>query len=164
MSTLNVHFTNELMRKKNIPHHLSVSPPFLEKLLFHTCEMYNYGFVDSKFSLPTPAVYRSFISQLAINIESKRRLTHGSEIKMRDGDNWGYILKEGNGYKYRTFKDRLHNSFLLSLKETKETNSRKRPLVCLKWVRNTSVDNKRRRRLSEKRLYVLLTYYFEILC
>lgn len=66
------------------------------------CEMYN-DFVDKNFALPTPAM--SFISQLAINIETTRRLTRGIETEMRDGENWGYILKERNGYKYRTFKD-----------------------------------------------------------
>ena len=53
----------------------------------------------------------SFISQLAINIETTRRLTRGIETEMRDGDNWGYILKERNGYKYRTFKDRFPCNF-----------------------------------------------------
>ena len=128
VSTINVHYINELIR--NIPCN-SQRSFFHERLLFHTCEMYNYGFVDSKFSLPTPAVYMLFISQLAINTGTTRTLTSGSEIKMRDGDNWGYIVKEGNGYIYRTFKDRLHNSFLLSLRESKEINSRKRPLACL---------------------------------
>ena len=92
----------------------------------------------------------SFISQLAINIETTRRLTRGIETEMRDGDNWGYILKERNGYKYRTFKDWLHNSFLLGLTESKETNSRKTPLVCLKWFHNASGDNKKRRLFKKK--------------
>ena len=87
VSTLNVHFINELMRKKSIPHHLNVSLPFLEKLLFHMCEIYNYGLVDKRFALPTSAM--SFISQLAINIETTRRLTRGFETELRDGDNWG---------------------------------------------------------------------------
>ena len=129
------------------------------RLLFHMCEMYN-DFVDKNFALPTPAM--SFISQLAINIETTRRLTRGIETEMRDGDNWGYILKERNGYKYRTFKDWLHNSFLLGLKESKETNSRKTPLVCLKWLHNASGDNKKRR-LFKKNLYVLWAYCYKIL-
>ena len=41
----------------------------LKHLVYHMCDMYNYGFTESKFYLPTPAVYISYLSQLLLNIK-----------------------------------------------------------------------------------------------
>lgn len=35
-------------------------------------------------------------------------------------DKWGYTFKEGNSYNYRTYEERLYNTFLLNLEESKE--------------------------------------------
>ena len=116
VSTLNVQFMNEIILKKDIAHWTR------RKLLFEMCEMYNYGFISSKFTLPTPAVYMSFLSQLALNIVISRQIK-------RDGrmfDKWGYVLKEGNSYTYRTYDDRLNNTFLLSLEKPEKSYREKR--------------------------------------
>ena len=118
VSTLNVQFMNEIILKKDIANFAR------RKLLFEMCEMYNYGFISSKFTLPTPAVYMSFLSQLALNKDSSRQIE-------RDGrmfDKWGYILKEENSYTYRTYDDRLNNTFLLSLEGPEESYTEE-PLV-----------------------------------
>ena len=126
---LNVHFINEVMTKKGRKFKLLNST----KELYHTnysetafflrntlisqlCEMYNYGFTAKKFALPTPATYISFISQFAVNLDSTmKRDTDGRVI-----DKWGYTVKDGKSYNYRTYEDRLYNTFLLNLEESKE--------------------------------------------
>ena len=87
------------------------------ELLIQMCEMYNYGFTANKFALPTPATYMSYISQLALNLDSTiTRITEGGGF-----DKWGYTFKKSNSYNYRTYENRLHNTFLLSLDESEET-------------------------------------------
>ena len=94
-----------------------------DKLLVQMCEMYSYGFTAKKFALPTPASYMSYTSQLALNLESTiTRITDGGRF-----DKWGYTFKTGNSYNYRTYEDRLHNTFLLNLEESKDE-------ILPKWV------------------------------
>ena len=87
-----------------------------QHLLHHMCEMYNYGFTVEKYTLPTPAVYISFLLQLLVNIEEFHNESKliAKSVK-RIPDKWGYTLKEGNGYIYRTYDERVHNTFLCSL-------------------------------------------------
>ena len=82
---------------------LSKRSYLFQHLLHYTCEMYNYKFTVKKFALPTPAVNISFLSQLLVNIEefhNKSKLV--AKTVHRIPDKWGYALKEGNGYIYRT--------------------------------------------------------------
>ena len=85
-------------------------------LLPHMCEMYNYGFTENKFMLPTPALYVSFLSQLLVNLRE-----HYLETKMvghtthRIPDKWGYTIKEDDNYIYRTYDERKHNTFLCNV-------------------------------------------------
>ena len=80
------------------------------------CEMYNYGFTENKFMLPTPALYISFLSQLLVNLRE-----HYLETKMvghttqRIPDKWGYTIKEDDNYIYRTYDERKHNTFLCNV-------------------------------------------------
>ena len=82
---------------------LSKRSYLFQHLLPDTCEMYNYKFTVKKFTLPTPAVNISFLLQLLVNIEefhNKSKLV--AKTVHRIPDKWGYTLKEGNGYIYRT--------------------------------------------------------------
>ena len=119
---LNDHFINKIMptedrrfkflNSKNFPR---TAFYLTDKLLIQMCEMYNYGFTANKFALPTPASYM-YTSQLALNLDS-------TITKIIDGgrfDKWGYTFKKGNSYNYRTYEDRPHNTFLLSLEESKD--------------------------------------------
>ena len=85
-------------------------------LLPHMCEMYNYGFTEKKFILPTPAVYISFLSQLLLNLEEfyfeTKIVYHDNK---RIPDKWGYTVKEGDSYIYRTYDERKHNTFLCNV-------------------------------------------------
>ena len=121
---LNDHFINkivstedrtfEFLNCKNFP---GTAFYLTRKLLIQMCEMYNYGFTANKFALPTPATYMSYISQLALNLDSTiTRITEGGGF-----DKWGYTFKKSNSYNYRTYENRLHNTFLLSLDESEET-------------------------------------------
>ena len=91
--------------------------PFKEKgsylfryLLPHMCEMYNYGFTENKFMLPTPALYISFLSQSLVNIHEQNL-----GKTRRVPDKWGYTVKEGDNYIYRTYDERKHNTFLYNV-------------------------------------------------
>ena len=119
---LNDHFINkiaptedrtfEFLNSINFPH---TAFYLTNKLLIQMCEMYNYGFTAKKFALPTPASYMSYTFQLALNLASTTtRITDGGRF-----DKWGYTFKKENNYNYRTYENRLHNTFLLSLKESK---------------------------------------------
>ena len=88
----------------------------LRHLLPHMCEMYNYGFTDKKFMLPTPAVYIFFLSQLLLNLEEfycETKIAYHA-VK-RIPDKWGYTVKEGDHYIYRTYDERKHNTFLCNV-------------------------------------------------
>ena len=86
-------------------------------LLTHMCEMYNYGFTENKFMLPTPALYISFLSQLSLNLQEyyieTKMVGHTTQ---RIPDKWGYTIKEGDNYIYRTYDERKHNTFLYNVR------------------------------------------------
>ena len=85
-------------------------------LLPHMCEMYNYGFTENKFTLPTPALYISFLSQLLLNLEEyyiETKLVRPTTQQIPD--KWGYTIKEGDNYIYRTYDERKHNTFLYNV-------------------------------------------------
>ena len=85
-------------------------------LLPHMCEMYNYGFTENKFTLPTPAIYISFLSQLLLNLEEyyiETKLVRPTTQQIPD--KWGYTIKEGDNYIYRTYDERKHNTFLYNV-------------------------------------------------
>ena len=80
------------------------------------CEMYNYGFTENKFTLPTPAIYISFLSQLLLNLEEyyiETKLVRPTTQQIPD--KWGYTIKEGDNYIYRTYDERKHNTFLYNV-------------------------------------------------
>lgn len=126
---LNVHFINKIITKEDrkfkflnstkglYPTNYSETALFLRNtLISKLCEICNYGFTAKKFALPTPATYISSISQFIVNLDSTmKRDTDGGVI-----DKWGYTFKEGNSYNYRTYEERLYNTFLLNLEESKE--------------------------------------------
>ena len=72
--------------------------------------------LQKQFALATPAIYIPFISQFAVNLDSTMKRDIVGEVI----DKWGYTFKEGNNYNYRTYEDRLYNTFLLNLDESKE--------------------------------------------
>ena len=95
---------------------LSKGSYLFQHLLHDTYEMYNYRFTVKKFALPAPDVYTSFLLQLLVNIEefhNKSKLV--AKTVYRIPNKWGYTLKEGNGYIYRTYHERLQNTFLCGL-------------------------------------------------
>ena len=88
----------------------------LQHLLPHMCEMYNYGFTEKKFMLPTPAVYIFFLSQLLLNLEEfycETKIVYHNDKRIPD--KWGYTVKEGDHYIYRTYDERKHNTFLCNV-------------------------------------------------
>ena len=106
----------EAKMEKEASENLSKRSYLHQHLLHHMCEMYNYGFTLQKFELPTPAVYISFLLQLLVNIEEFHNESKliANTVK-RIPDKWGYTLKEADGYIYRTYDERVHNTFLCSL-------------------------------------------------
>lgn len=87
---------------------------FLRYLVQDMFEMYSYGFTDGKFHLPVPAIYMSYLRQLAVNLTCKAQneLNNGTDNKyfellertfITDGrisDEWGFCDKEGNYVPY----------------------------------------------------------------
>ena len=80
-------------------------------LLPHMCQMYNYGFTKEKFTLPTPAIYVSFISQFQINQVYLLKRQDEADVDVGE-TKWGYYVSAGDGVILRTHEQRLRNSFL----------------------------------------------------
>ena len=97
----------------------------LKHLVYHMCDMYNYGFTESKFYLPTPAVYISYLSQLLLNIKCsmKKKMEDEADnfklheeflhrkfrqdiqkfigsplIETNNKEQWGFTVKVGDTY------------------------------------------------------------------
>ena len=97
----------------------------LKHLVYHMCDMYNYGFTESKFYLPTPAVYISYLSQLLLNIKCsmKKKMEDEADnfkpheeflhrkfrqdiqkfigsplIETNNKEQWGFTVKAGDTY------------------------------------------------------------------
>ena len=74
----------------------------LKYLVQDMFEMYSYGFTDGKFHLPTPAVYMSYLRQLAVNRTCKLQNENNNDKQccMSTSDQWGFFVKEGSYVTY----------------------------------------------------------------
>ena len=74
----------------------------LKYLVQDMFEMYSYGFTDGKFHLPTPAVYMSYLRQLAVNRTCKLQNENNNDKQccMSTNDQWGFFVKEGSYVTY----------------------------------------------------------------
>ena len=72
-------------------------------------EIYSHGFTDSKFHLPTPGVYMSYLRQLVFTMTCKAQneimsrnenLDPTSLICTSISDQWRFCVKEGNYVTY----------------------------------------------------------------
>ena len=97
----------------------------LKHLVYHMCDMHNYGFAESKLNLPTPAVYISYLSQLLLNIKCsmKKKIKDEADnfkpheeflhrkfrqdiqkfigsllIEANNEEKWGFTVKAGDTY------------------------------------------------------------------
>ena len=108
---------------------------FLNCLVDHMSEMYDYGFIEMKSFLPKPAVYISYLSQLLLNVKCcvKNHIDVQDEKKLLDEekvvphwqkddildaigspinsetefDKWGFTLKDGD---YISYEQRKHTT------------------------------------------------------
>ena len=78
----------------------------LKHLVQDMFEMYSYGFTDGKFHLPTPAVYMSYLRQLAVNRTCRLQIEENNDKQccMSTTNQWGFFVKKGSYVTYHQQK------------------------------------------------------------
>ena len=107
-------------------------------LVGHMCEMYDYGFIEGKSILPTPAVYILYLLQLLLNIKCCVTMlcqdenvvpcyekdgtleSIGSPINSETKFNeWGFTLENGH---YIPYKERKHTTIPFTWTQAQSKN------------------------------------------
>ena len=115
---------------------------FLKHLVYHMCEMYNYGFTNNKFDLPRPAVYISYLAQLLLNM--KYNLQH----EINSGNKWKFIKPYDQQAilgligdplcKTSSMNENIHDQWGFTVKESSHSyvdySHRKRTLIPFTWT------------------------------
>ena len=114
---------------------------FLKHLVCHMCEMYNYGFTNSKFDLPRPAVYISYLSQLLLNMKCnvQHEINSGNNKIIHPFNKEPTLRLIGNPLrKTSSMNENIHDEWGFTVKENSNSyvdySHRKRKLIPFTWT------------------------------
>ena len=113
----------------------------LKHLVCHISEMYNYGFTNSKFDLPTPAVYISYLSQLLLNMKCnvQHAINTGNDKTIDPSHQKTTLNLIGNPlHKARNLSENIHDQWGFTVTESSPSyvdySHRKRTLIPFTWA------------------------------
>ena len=114
---------------------------FLKHLVYHMCEMYNYGFTNSKFDLPRPAVYISYLAQLLLNMKCnvQHEIKSGNNKTIHPFHHETTLGLIGDPLrKTSSANENIHDQWGFTVKESSHSyvdySHRKRTLIPFTWT------------------------------